>query len=323
MESLHQTLTSFQNWQHQLSFPAAPANLYDAITYFLEGGGKKLHPVLCLLGNELFGELQTDAFHAATAIALYHNCSQVHDDINTHASLRRGRTSLHSRYNSNTALLAGDVLLIHAFSHLNKIRHKRVKSISTLFHQSALSVCEGVLLELERARMPLAATSYTDYLAIIDKKEAALMAASVGIGAMIGGAAPVQQADIADFGRQLGMAFQLQEDYLDAFGEPDQSDKQSGGGISGYRRTALQVRAMELCGSGGTDQMEQALQKTGAERSIALQDIFREYGLDKWIVGEIDQYTVRAFDRLESIDVPAIRKERLTALADMLLVRQH
>lgn len=323
MESLHQTLTSFQNWLHQLSFPAAPANLYEAITYFLEGGGKKLHPVLCLLGNELFGELHTDAFHAATAIELYHNCSQVHDDINTHAPLRRGRTSVHARYNSNTALLAGDVLLIHAFSHLNKIRHKRVKSISTLFHQAALSAFEGVLLEMEQVRMPLAAISYADYLAMIDKKRAALMAASAGIGAIIGGATPVQQADIADFGRQLGRAFQLQEDYLDAFGEPDRLDKQSGAGISGYRRTALQVRAMELCGSEGADQMEQALQKTGEERKSALQDIFREYEVDKWIIGEIDQYTVRAIDRLDSIEVPASRKERLTALADLLLVRQH
>ncbi|ASZ11141.1 polyprenyl synthetase family protein [Chitinophaga pendula] len=323
MESLHPTLILFQNWLRQLSFPAAPANLYDAITHFLAGGGKRLHPLFCLLGNELFGDVQPDAFHAATAIALYHHSVQVHDDLSAEAVQRQGRSGLPTRYNGSTALLAGDVLLIHAFSHINKIRHKRVKSISALFSHAAMSVCEGLQLEIAQMQAALGDVRYADYLAMIDKKQAALLAASIGIGAIIGGGVPAQQVELADFGRQMGMAFRLHEDYLDAFGMPDRQVIQADMNIYANRKTALLIRAMELCSEEGRHRIERAWQEKGEDREAALQDIYRAYELDKWLIGEMDRYTVRAFECLERVDVPAGRKEKLTTLADMLLVRQH
>jgi geranylgeranyl diphosphate synthase, type II len=239
-EALQQQFESHFSRRH---FPESPSSLYDPCEYFLGLGGKRIRPVLCLMGNEMFDDILEDAFHVATAIELFHNFSLVHDDIMDKAPLRRGKPTVHSLYGEPTALLGGDVMLVVAYEHLNKVDGRYMRRIIHLFNQTAKEVCEGQQLDMDFEKIN--ELSLEEYIRMISLKTSVLLAASLRMGAILGGAGEGNQQHLYEFGRNLGIAFQVQDDYLDAFGDPEKFGKQVGGDIIANKKTFLMIHALE------------------------------------------------------------------------------
>jgi geranylgeranyl diphosphate synthase type II len=207
-------------------FPIQPKTLYEANDYFLGLGGKRIRPVMCLMGNELFDEINPDAWHVATAIELFHNFTLIHDDIMDAAPLRRGLQTVHQKFGTSTALLAGDVMLVVAYEYLNKIHTGCIRPIINLFSKTAKQVCEGQQLDMDFEKSHF--VSLDDYLKMIELKTSVLLAASLHMGAILGGAGEGNSNHLYQFGKNLGIAFQVQDDYLDAFGDPEKFGKTAG-----------------------------------------------------------------------------------------------
>ncbi|MEJ0079858.1 MAG: polyprenyl synthetase family protein [Puia sp.] len=194
----------------------------------LEDGGKRIRPVLCLLGNELFGPIIPDTWKIAVALELFHNFTLIHDDIMDKAPLRRGRPTVHAKYNESTALLAGDVMLLQAYDYLNETDPNHVQTLIRLLNNTGREVCEGQQLDMDFEKNP--SISLSEYLHMIELKTAVLLAGSLQMGAIAAGAGQTDQQLIYDFGKNLGLAFQVQDDWLDAFGDPSTFGKLKGGG---------------------------------------------------------------------------------------------
>src|SRR5436190_14431788 len=195
-------------------FPEQPATLYDPAQYILGIGGKRVRPVCVLMGNQLFDTIHTDAYHAATAIELFHNFSLIHDDIMDKAPMRRGVETVHIKYGESTALLAGDVMLVKAYENLNKIQPYNLQKVLQLFNITASQVCEGQQLDMDFEKRTT--VSFDEYVKMITLKTSVLVAASLQLGAILGGSGEGNQKHLYEFGKNLGIAFQLQDDYLDA-----------------------------------------------------------------------------------------------------------
>lgn len=322
MNSLNDLLTRYQSWCTDLYFPQEPCNLYDATRYLLEGGGKRIRPVLCLLGNDLFGDIHEDGFHAANAIELFHNCSLVHDDIMDSSPLRRGKPTIHIKYNISTAILVGDILLVNAFSHINNVQEQYKQQIYTLFTATILQICEGQQMDVDFEEMDIQQVCYPQYLKMITYKTSVLLAASIKIGAIIGGADLQQQAYIYDFGKNLGIAFQIQDDYLDSFGAPSETGKQPGGDILENKKTALLIKAWEISTDVQKKALRNAMSKTGTERISAVLKLYNDCKVDEWAISSVAKYTAMAFSCLDMIDIPLPQKKNLLELTNQLLLRR-
>src|SRR6185436_6706254 len=224
-------------------FPDEPSTLYAPNEYFLKLGGKRIRPVLALMGNELFDEINPDAWYAATAIELFHNFTLIHDDIMDKAPLRRGKQTVHTKYNDSTALLAGDVMLVRAYEYLNKISSAYLSKVLSLFNRTAIEVCEGQQMDMDyESRTNV---NMNDYLRMIELKTSVALAASLKVGGLLGGGGERNQNLLYEFGKKLGIAFQVQDDYLDAFGDKNKTGKQVGGDILANKKTFLLIHAME------------------------------------------------------------------------------
>src|SRR6185312_10476276 len=225
-------------------FPQQPQKLYDASQYLLTVKGKRIRPVMCLMGNELFAEIKDDAYHVAAAIELFHNFTLVHDDIMDKAPLRRGLQTVHTKFGEPTALLAGDVMLVGAYEYLNKINVEYIHPVLNLFNTTAKKVCEGQQLDMNFEQD--GDVNFDDYVKMIGLKTSVLLAASLQLGAILGGAGLGNQEHLYQFGKNLGIAFQIQDDYLDAFGDPEKFGKKPGGDIMANKKTFLLLQAMKV-----------------------------------------------------------------------------
>lgn len=201
----------------------------------MANSGKRIRPVLCLMGNELFDDITDNAYHAAMAVEYFHNFSLIHDDIMDAASLRRGLETVHIKYGTNTALLSGDVLLIYCYEHINKISNNYLPRILHLFNKTAREVCEGQQADMDFEKHENVLLE--DYIEMISLKTSVLLAASLEMGAILGGASEGNCRHIYEFGKNLGIAFQIQDDYLDAFGNPEKFGKEVGGDIKQNKKT--------------------------------------------------------------------------------------
>lgn len=317
-EELSKAFAEFFSVRH---FPDQPATLYEADEYFLGLGGKRVRPVLCLLGNELFDDIHPYAWDVATAIELFHNFTLIHDDIMDRAPLRRGMPTVHARFGEATALLAGDVMLVAAYDHLNKIRSPFIHRIVQLFNKTAREVCEGQQLDMDFEKMPV--VDLPQYIQMIGLKTSVLLAASLQMGAILGGAGRSNQENLYGFGKNLGIAFQVQDDYLDAFGDPARFGKQPGGDIMANKKTFLMIRALEQADGAKRAALEELMKGNHPDKVARVLQIFHDCGVDRWANELKEQYMNAAFGHLEEIAVTSIRKQPLEELAHFLVKRDH
>ena len=302
-------------------FPSSPATLYEPGEYFLQIGGKRIRPVLCLLGNELFSDIHEDAFHVARAIELFHNFTLVHDDMMDEASLRRGKETVHTKYDYNTALLVGDVMIIRAYEFLQQIQPSYLPKILQLFNRTAREVCEGQQLDMDYAKMD--SVDMDQYIEMITLKTSVLLAASLEAGAIIGGASENNCRQLYEFGKKSGIAFQIQDDYLDAFGDAAIFGKEAGGDIKQNKKTFLLLHALEVANEEQKARLE-ALLKTNSEDKVEkVLEIFKACGVDAWAEDLKAKYLKEAFEHLEAIAVVSNRKQPLIELANYLMNRNQ
>lgn len=301
-------------------FPDEPSGLYDAAAYMLGIGGKRLRPVLSLMGNELFSEIQTDAWNIASAIELFHNFTLIHDDIMDKAPIRRGNPTVHAKYNESSALLAGDVMLLQAYEYLNSTDSRIARTLIHLLNKTGKQVCEGQQLDMDFEK----ATSVTlnDYLHMIELKTAVLLAVSLQMGSIVAGANETDQQHLYAFGKNLGLAFQVQDDWLDAFGDPEKFGKQSGGDIIQNKKTFLLVKALESASAQQKKEILQLLKQTGPGKVRKMLDLFTACGVNAAAQNAQKQYLELAASHLNAVMVSHERKMPLSALTANLMQRK-
>jgi geranylgeranyl diphosphate synthase type II len=312
----------------QRHFPAEPASLYEPNEYFLKLSGKRIRPVLCLMGNELFDEINPDAFEVAIAIELFHNFTLIHDDIMDKAPLRRGMKTVHTKYGESTALLAGDVMLVIAYDYLNKINPSYLPRVLHLFNKTAREVCEGQQLDMDFAqRAPSGEKKETvhldEYLRMIELKTSVALAASLKVGSILGGAGERNQNLLYEFGKKLGIAFQIQDDYLDAFGDPEKFGKQVGGDILANKKTFLLIHAFETASPAQQKELKKLMMDDKPGKVEKVVQIFHDCKVDEWALQLQNKFLDEAFTHLEDIAVLSKRKQPLKELAHFLVKRDH
>lgn len=321
MNSFESLSEKFNQYFDKKHFPDEPSTLYTPNEYFLKLGGKRIRPVLALMGNELFEDISPDAWHAATAIELFHNFTLIHDDIMDKAPLRRGMETVHSKFGNSTALLAGDVMLVRAYEYLNKISIAYLRQIMTLFNQTATEVCEGQQLDMDFETKENVV--FDEYLYMIILKTSVALAASLKVGAMLGGSGERNQNLLYEFGKKLGIAFQVQDDYLDAFGNPDKFGKQVGGDILSNKKTFLLIHALNNSSASQKNELLGLLKENPPDKVSRVLNLYRDTKVDAWAMELKNKYLDEALVHLDDIAVLSIRKEPLRELAYYLLKREH
>jgi geranylgeranyl diphosphate synthase type II len=301
-------------------FPAQPKGLYEPADYFLRLGGKRIRPVLCIMGNELFGEINEDAWEAAIAVELFHNFTLIHDDIMDKAPLRRGMQTVHEKYGEPVALLAGDVMLVAAYEYLNKIQSSHLHRIIHLFNRTAKQVCEGQQIDMDFEGKET--VIFDEYLGMIELKTSVLLAASLQMGALLGGAGDGNQNHLYEFGKNLGLAFQVQDDYLDAFGDPVKFGKQIGGDILSNKKTFLLIKTLEVASGAQKAMIKELMHSDTADKVSNMVAIFKSCGVDQWANELKEKFINRSLEHLEDIAVLSERKKELRGLAAFLVKRE-
>ncbi len=315
---LAKAFASFFNTNH---FPEQPATLYDPNRYFLELGGKRIRPLLVLMGNELFDDIKPDAWPVANAIELFHNFTLIHDDIMDNAPLRRGMATVHEKFGSHTALLAGDVMLVKAYDYLNQVDKSIAYRIIKWFNLTATQVCEGQQLDMDfEKRNDVNLDEYIDMIAL---KTSVLLAGALRMGAIIGGASQRNADHLYEFGKNIGIAFQVQDDYLDAFGDPEKFGKQVGGDIRANKKTFLLINALAQASGSQEQAIRYLLQTDDADKVGQMLTLYKETGADKVTRELQQQYFDKAMYHLEEIAVISTRKKPLLELAEFLVAREH
>ena len=300
-------------------FPTHTPTLYDPAQYILALGGKRVRPVCVLMANELFRDINPDAYHVATAIELFHNFSLIHDDIMDKAPLRRGMPTVHAKYGESTALLAGDVMFAQAYDYLTRVKSEHVQKIIQLFNKTSKEVCEGQQLDMDFEKMET--VSLDEYVNMITLKTSVLLAASLQLGAVLGGAGEGNQHHLYEFGRNLGIAFQVQDDYLDAFGDPDKFGKQVGGDIMANKKTFLMIHVMETATAAQLKELKTLMQTEPSDKVAKVLQLFSDCNVADWAQELKNTYLQTALKHLEDTAVLSARKKPLTDLAAYLISR--
>jgi geranylgeranyl diphosphate synthase type II len=315
--------TAFEQSLKTYKLPSDPKGLYDPIAYILELGGKRLRPCLVLAACEACKHSYGEAQQAALAVELFHNFTLIHDDIMDEAPLRRGKATVHSKWNLNTGILSGDAMLILAYQQFAYYNTGLQAKLMALFSKTALEVCEGQ--EYDVAFEQLAAVSEGAYLKMIQFKTAVLVAAALKMGALIGAADSESAELFYDFGLALGTAFQIQDDYLDAFGDPETFGKQVGGDILENKKTYLVIKLQEL----GSIEQRKTLDHwfgtnadTASEEKVTVvKRLFTESGAAEATKKAVHAYTKESQHILSSLEKRGIKTNTLSAFSEALLLR--
>lgn len=300
-----------------------PVNLYEPIEYILGLGGKRMRPVLTLMAAEVFDTDYKVALPAAMAVEVFHNFSLVHDDIMDDAPLRRGQVTVHEKWNLNTGILSGDTMLILAYQYFEQYEPEVFRDLAKLFSKTALEVCEGQQWDVDfETRKDV---TIPEYLKMIEYKTAVLVAAAMKMGAIVAKTSEKEADLIYDFGLNLGLAFQLQDDFLDAFGDPETFGKQVGGDIIENKKTYLYLKALEFSSEEKAAELQKlfSLQlEDNSEKIETAKAIFNESGASKATQEAIEMYTFKAFETLEKLDINAEKKTILRTFGENLMGRK-
>ncbi len=320
-----QLITDYQN--EFLSFlkehiqKREPKNLYDPIEYILNVGGKRLRPVLTMLSTDIFGKDYHQALYAALAVEIFHNFSLVHDDIMDEAPLRRGQPTVHTKWNLNTGILSGDAMLILAYQYFERYEPIIFRQLAEIFSKTALEVCEGQQYDVDFEKEEQVSTS--QYLKMITYKTAVLVGAALKMGAIIAETSEENKQKIYDFGIALGIAYQLQDDYLDTFGD-NTFGKKIGGDILQNKKTLLYLNTLEK----GSSEEKEALMRlykfpieNEKEKIAKVTQLFISTGSDLFLRSEVENYTLKAFSILDTLEISEQKKEILKEFGKSLMNR--
>jgi len=285
-----------------------PVNLYKPIHYILQLGGKRLRPVLTLMTCDLFNGSIKNAYDAALAIEVFHNFTLIHDDIMDSAPIRRGKTTVHKKWDLNTGILSGDAMMILAYQCFESYEPPIFKKLLKLFSQTSLEVCEGQQLDMDfETRNDV---TISEYIKMITYKTSVLVAAAMKMGVIIANAKDEEADAIYDFGLNLGIAFQLQDDYLDTFGNAAVFGKQIGGDIIENKKTFLYLKALEVCTNKDKEKLLDYYNLTinNKNKVAEVTQLFKDNKLQEITISEIEFYTKKAFKTLEKLSISEEKK---------------
>jgi len=321
MQSFTDLVTKFEErFTASLPFAPSPATLYDPCRYLLRLGGKRVRPILCLMGNELFNDISEDAWYGAFGIELFHNFTLIHDDIMDKAPLRRGHPTVHAKYGPTAGILCGDVMSIYAYDQLAYIK-RSLPQVLHLFNKTAIEVCEGQQLDMDfESRSDV---RIDEYIHMITLKTSVLLACALKMGALTGGGLGDNANKLYEFGKNLGIAFQLQDDYLDAYADTDKLGKQNGGDIKANKKTYLLLKALGNANPVQRKEIEGLLSEDSADKVRNMLSLYAATGANEACKTAIKEYAQKAFACFEDVAIPAKRKQPLFELANYLLQRDR
>ncbi|MBK8624076.1 MAG: polyprenyl synthetase family protein [Saprospiraceae bacterium] len=327
MELIKNFQMQFESYLKAHQLTRQPLNLYEPADYILSLGGKRLRPVFTLLGCDLYGEISEFAMNAAMAVEVFHNFTLLHDDIMDKAEVRRGKPTVHIKYNTNTAILTGDVMMIQAYQYLLNYQDPNLfKQLMHVFNKMAFEVCEGQQMDMDFENRE--DVSINEYLEMITLKTSVLIAASVQMGAIIGGADAVNQKHIYEFAKNFGIAFQLQDDILDTFGESANVGKRIGGDILQNKKTYLYLKTKELA----DQNQHKTLLKYFHDVDLVMDEqkkidevtqIFKDVNVVEYTRQLIEAYRDLSISHLRACDIASDKKERLSDFINDMIFRAH
>lgn len=313
------------NTLQDLKLDGAPVRLYEPIRYTLGLGGKRLRPVLTLAACDLFGGNPENALHAATGLEVFHNFTLLHDDIMDNAPLRRGEETVYKKWDANVAILSGDTMFALATRLINTTSHPQKEKILELFTQTAIEVCEGQQFDMDFEDQAI--VSIPEYLNMIKLKTAVLLGASLKTGAIIGNAGEEQAGMIYDFGLNAGLAFQLKDDYLDAFGEAEAFGKDIGGDIRANKKTYLYLKCLEQASE--TDRKDLLELYHTSDESVKNDKVqkvlshYDKYNIRELSLKEMEKFFGKAIDIMNLVEADGKKKAALISFAEWLYKRNH
>ena len=319
MQTLSQLSVIIEGELGKIAYPNTPQKLYQPIDYVMGLGGKRMRPILLLMSHQLFDENIEKAISPALGIEIFHNFTLLHDDIMDNAPIRRGKQTVHEKWNQNVAILSGDTMLVQAYQLLSDVDKSIVKEMIAVFSKAATQVCEGQQWDMDFEIQK--DVTLQEYLKMIEYKTAVLLAASLQIGGITANASKENQNNLYHFGLNMGIAFQLKDDLLDAFGNPDEFGKQIGGDIIANKKTFLYLKALQLA----NDKQKESLvnyfktQEQTEQKVMGVKTIFTDLDIPKHTVDMMKAYYTKAMRHLDAID--SDKKEPLLIFSKKLIDR--
>lgn len=303
------------------SFPSTPERLYDPLRYFLNIGGKRMRPILTLMGTQLFGKEVEAAIPASIAIEYFHNFSLIHDDIMDQAPIRRGKETVHTKWNQNIAILSGDVLLVKAYQELALQHVASIPDLLNVFNKTAVEVCEGQQMDMDFEDRE--DVTIEEYIEMIRLKTSVLLGCALELGAIVAGAGFEDRKLIYEFGQHIGIAFQIQDDILDLYADPDKFGKQVGGDVIANKKTLLLLKAFELADEIQKEELNLLLKESDVEFKVgATKSLFDSLQVKKVCKEIMQKHYQTAKEALLKINAPQENKQPLFALAAYLMERE-
>ncbi len=323
MQKIVELQTLVSNRIKEQTYSKFPHELYDPLDYIMSLGGKRMRPVLVLLAHHLYSDNHEEVLDAAIAVETFHNFSLIHDDIMDAAPIRRGKPTVHEKWNHNTAILSGDVMLVKAYEHFVNYPKEILPELLKLFNKTAIEVCEGQQIDMMFETQTN--VSVEDYIRMIELKTAVLLGCSLEIGAIVAKAPTEEAKMLYEFGRLMGIAFQLQDDYLDVYANPDKFGKQVGGDIIANKKTFLWIEAHALAKNEQLAELKhwENLKVFKAEEKVtAITKIYNYLNIPQLTENKIKEFADKAFAILEKVNGKPTVKELLIKLSQDLLVRE-
>ena len=315
--ALQSLFDAFEAYRKKHPLAGEPASLYEPMEYIMALGGKRLRPILCLAASKAFSGSFESALPAALGIEVFHNFSLVHDDIMDEAPVRRGKPTVHKHWNVNTAILSGDAMLVRAYALIAQSGGSRIELLMKRFGDMAARLCEGQRLDMDFERRKQVMES--EYIDMIEGKTSVLIGCALELGALIGGAEVEKARAMYNFGLELGLAFQIKDDYLDCFGDPEKTGKQRGGDILAGKHTLLQIHAR----STNADKLDGFMRLSGEERVEAVTELYKELGTDQYALELSQKYLRSSLDDLHRALPKGEDVDLLSSLAKRLVDRDY
>lgn len=307
-----------------MPYDRKPSSLYEPIRYVLSMGGKRIRPVLMLLAYNMFREHPEDILMPACALETYHNYTLLHDDLMDNADLRRGHETVHRKWDANTAILSGDSMLVLAYQRMTQCEREKMPEVLNIFTETALEIGEGQQYDMDFEHRN--DVTEEEYIEMIRLKTSVLLACALKIGAVLAGATNEDADNLYRFGEQIGLAFQLQDDYLDVYGDTRVFGKAIGGDITSNKKTYMLINALARANDEQRAELEKWISATEFDREekiAAVTRLYNEIGIDKLAQEKINFYFKQSRKYLEAISIEEDRKAELTAYAQRMMKREY